>query len=62
MKIAYIIGGVLLALFAVAQLLQLLGIIGIGFSIAGIGFTIIGGVLSFLCFKKAFARPNSETV
>ena len=58
MKIVCIIGGVLFGLFAVAQLLQLLGLIGIGFSLGGIAFTIIGGLLSFLCFKKAFALPN----
>jgi len=60
MKIGYIIGGVLLGLFAVAQLLQLLGLIGIGFSIPGIGFTILGGVGSFLLFQKAFASPKSQ--
>ena len=58
MKTGYIIGGVLCGLFGVAQLLQLLGLIGVGFSIAGIGLTILGGVGSFLCFKKAFAPPN----
>lgn len=57
MKIAYILGGVLLGLFAIAQLLQLCGLFGIGFSVAGIAFTIFGGVGSFLCFQKAFAAP-----
>jgi hypothetical protein len=58
MKTLYIIGGVLFALFAFAQLLQLLGLIGVGSSIAGVGFTILGGVLSYLCFAKALSRPQ----
>ena len=63
MKVVYIIGGILFGLFGIAQLLQLLGLLGIGFSIAGIGFTIFGGVLSYLCFKRAFApatKPLSQ--
>ena len=58
MKALNIIGGVLFALFGIAQLLQLLGLIGVGFSIARVGFTILGFVLSFLCFKRAFATPT----
>lgn len=53
MKVIYILGGILFGLFGIAQLLQLFGLIGIGFSIAGVGFTILAGVLSYLCFKKA---------
>ena len=58
MKVGYIIGGVLLGLFALAQLLQLLGLFGVGFSLPGIGFTILGGVFSYICFEKAFAPPR----
>lgn len=53
MKAVYIVLGVIFGLFALAQLLQLLGILGIGFSIAGVGLTLLGGVLSFVCFRKA---------
>jgi hypothetical protein len=60
MKIGYVIGGVLLGLFSLAQFLQLLGLIGVGFRIAGIGLTILPGVFSYLCFKKAFAPPNIQ--
>ena len=59
MKVVYIIGGVLFGLFTFAQVLQLLGLIGIGFSVAGIGITIFGGVFTYLCFKKAFAPAPS---
>ena len=55
MNIGYLALGILLGLFALAQLLQLAGLIGIGFSIAGIGITILSGVGSFVCFQKAFA-------
>ena len=60
MKIGYIIGGVLCGLFGVAQLLQLLGLFGVGFSLSGIGFTILGGVCSYLCFKQAFAPSRPQ--
>jgi hypothetical protein len=53
MKIVFIILGVLLGLFAVAQLLQLLGLFGAGPSLPGVAFTLLGGALSFACFKKA---------
>ncbi len=58
MNIGFLVLGILSGLFAVAQLLQLAGLIGIGFSIAGVGFTILGGVGSFLCFQKAFANKQ----
>ena len=57
-KTGYIIGGFLLGLLAFAQLLQLFGVIGVGFSLAGIGFTILGAVGSYLCFQKAFKQSD----
>ncbi len=60
MKALYIIGGVLCGLFSFAQLLQLMGLIGVGFNVAGIGFTIVGGVLSYVCFRKAFEPDNGN--
>jgi hypothetical protein len=60
MKVGYIVGGVVLGLFAVAQLLQLFGLIGIGFSVAGIGITILASLGSLLCFQKAFAPPPTR--
>ncbi|MCG8508054.1 MAG: hypothetical protein MI741_02390 [Rhodospirillales bacterium] len=60
MKILLIVIGVLAGLFAVAQFLQLLGVFGVGFSIPGVAFTILGGVIAFLCLKKAFAPPKSD--
>lgn len=53
MKIGWLIGGVLIGLFAVAQLLQLLGFIGIGFTIAGVGITAGATAVSLLCFQKS---------
>lgn len=58
MKALYIFGGILFGLFTLAQLLQLVGVIGVGFSIAGVGLNIFGGLLSYLCFKKAAALPT----
>ena len=61
MIIGFILLGVLTGLFAIAQFLQLLGLIGVGFSPAGVAFTLLGGVASAACFKKAFARdPGQE--
>lgn len=60
MKIVLMIIGVLAGLFAVAQFLQLLGVIGIGFSLPGIAFTILGGAISFACFRKALSPPKSD--
>jgi hypothetical protein len=60
MKALYIIGGVLCGLFSFAQLLQLIGLIGAGFNVAGIGFTIIGAVLSYACFRKVFGPGNGN--
>lgn len=56
MKIGWLIGGVLTGLFAFAQFLQLLGIIGVGFSIAGIGITAGAIALSAVCFRNAFPK------
>jgi len=60
MKIGFILLGVLTGLFAIAQFLQLLGLIGVGFSIAGIVFTLLGGVASAACFKKAFEGGSEQ--
>lgn len=61
MKIGFIFLGVITGLFAIAQFLQLLGLIGAGFSLAGVAFTLLGGVASATCFKKAFAPdPGQE--
>ena len=54
MKVLLIIGGSLAALFTLAQLLQLFGLFGVGFSIAGIGLTALGLAATIACFKKAF--------
>jgi uncharacterized membrane protein YuzA (DUF378 family) len=56
MKIVWIIGGTLAGLFGLAQLLQLLGVFGVGFSIPGIAFTALGLAGAIVCFKKAFAK------
>ena len=53
LNIGFLVGGILLGLFAFAQLLQLLGLIGVGPSIAGVGITILSGVGSYACFNKA---------
>lgn len=60
MKTGCMIVGVLLGLFGIAQLLQLFHVIGSGFSIAGVGLTILGFVGSFLCFQKAFASTTQN--
>jgi uncharacterized integral membrane protein len=55
MKIIWIIGGVLCLFFAVAQILQLAGLIGTKtFTIPGVIFVVLGIALSAGCFKKAF--------
>jgi len=54
MKFLFITLGVLAALFSVAQILQLLGIIGVGPNIAGVALTAAGVAISLGCFKKAF--------
>jgi len=54
MKALLITAGPLAALFTLAQLLQLLGLIGVGFSIPGIGLTALGLAITVACFKKAF--------
>jgi hypothetical protein len=54
MKALLIIGGSVAALFTLGQLLQLLGLFGVGFSIAGIGLTALGLAATITCFKKAF--------
>jgi uncharacterized membrane protein YuzA (DUF378 family) len=60
MKVVMIILGVLAGLFGVAQLLQLLGVFGAGFTIPGIAFTVLGFAVSAACFQKAFAQPRPE--
>jgi hypothetical protein len=54
MKILFITLGVFAALFSIAQILQLLGIIGVGPNIAGVALTAVGLALSLGCFQKAF--------
>ena len=54
MRFLFITLGVLAALFSVAQILQLLGIIGVGPNIAGVALTAAGVAISLGCFKKAF--------
>jgi hypothetical protein len=60
MKAVYIVLGILATLFTIGQILQFLGIIGVGSSIAGIGFIILGGVAAYLCFSKAFATTPTD--
>lgn len=53
-KIGLIVLGVLLVGFGVAQVLQLMGLIGAkSFSIPGVSFAILGLVFGFVCFQKA---------
>ncbi len=59
-RYGYVIAGVLLGVFGLAQLLQLFGLIGIGFSIWGIGLTILPLVGCYLCFKKAMATQTRD--
>ena len=61
MKYVLIFFGVLTGLFAVAQFLQLLGLIGVGFSVDGVGLTLLGVALAATCFKNAFAPPPVNT-
>ena len=56
MNIGWLVAAVLTGIFAIAQILQLLGVIGIGFSIAGAGITAGAIALSAVCFKKAFSK------
>ncbi len=58
MKVGPTIAGFLVGLFAVAQLLQLLGFFGVGFSIAGIGITAGAFAISALCLKSAFKKTD----
>ena len=53
MKIVLILFGTLATVFGIAQLLQLLGFFGVGFSIPGIGLTALGFAVALICFKKA---------
>ena len=63
MKILLIVVGVLAGVFAILQLLQLLGIFGGDASayniIPGIALTILGVAISLACFKRAFGPPKS---
>jgi len=51
-----LIVGCLSGLYTIAQILQLLGIIGIGPSIAGIGITAGAAAITILCFNKALNK------
>ena len=56
MKVLYVVLGILAGAFAVAQLLQLLGLIGVGFSFVGVVLTVAGGLASLICFRKALSK------
>lgn len=58
MKIGWLVGGVLIGIFAFAQFLQLLGFFGVGFSIAGVGITLAALAMSAVCFQNAFSKAN----
>ena len=60
MKIGLIVVGVLAAIFGVAQLLQLLGLFGAGFSIAGIGIMAGAFAVSAICLQKAFKTTDKS--
>ncbi len=62
MKTLFIILGALAGLFTIAQVLQLMGIIGGGFSLPGIGFVLLGAAAAFACFKKAFSATSAGGV
>ncbi len=58
-KAIFIVVGILLALFGIAHVLQLLGILGTkSFSIAGVSAVILGLALSTACFKKALKQEE----
>ncbi|HVE40711.1 MAG TPA: hypothetical protein VNM14_12530 [Planctomycetota bacterium] len=61
MKFFLMVLGILLSVYAVAQFLQLLGIIGAkgGGGLAGFGITLLSGACAALCFKKAIDRGRS---
>jgi len=60
MKALLVIAGSITALFTLGQILQLLGVFGIGFSIPGIGFTALGLAATIACFKKAFKSESRK--
>lgn len=63
MKSIWIVLGVLLVLFGLAQVLQFAGLIGTKqASLPGIVFIVLGFALGAGCFKKAFASPKPPKV
>lgn len=57
MKIVWIAAGALCVLFALAQVLQLMGLIGTkSFSLVGVILVVLGFALGAGCFKKAFSE------
>lgn len=55
MKAVWIIVGLLCFAFAIAQLMQAMGLIGTkSFSIAGVALILLGIALGAACIKKAF--------
>jgi hypothetical protein len=64
MRLILKLSGTLAGLWAIGQFLQLLGVVGVGVAgvgpvMLGVSFTVLGGAASYLCFKKALAKPNS---
>ena len=58
-KIILIILGILLIFFGIAQVLQLMGLIGTKtFSMPGIAFAVLGFALGAACFKKVFKNTT----
>lgn len=54
-KLFFTILGLLCGLFGVAQILQMMGLIGTKqFHIAGVALTALGFALSLKCFQKVF--------
>lgn len=60
MRIVLIVVGVLAAIFGVAQLLQLLGLFGVGFGIGGIGITAGAFAVSAICLQKALKTTDKS--
>ena len=55
MKVLYLVLGIALALFAVAQALQAAGVFGAGPSLFPLFWVMIGGIAASWCFKSAAA-------
>jgi uncharacterized membrane protein YuzA (DUF378 family) len=60
MKVLLIVCGCLAALFTLAQFLQLLGVFGVGPSIPGFGFTLLGLAATIACFKKGLNKEKRK--